>query len=601
MLVGRKEESYLRVKQFARQSGFAPALALLLVCGCSAPLVCVAQVSRVSGGYFPGGSVAGTVTDGEGVPQMGALVQLLLPDTSLAATALTDMHGRYRLSDLKPGNYRVRVSAALFLPVIKQRLQVATGSLAVANMTLSTLLAPTGWLPVTRRASGDADDDWMWTLRSSTMRPVLRLGVEDEQGASTSVSTSANESRTFQTQGRVTVQDSEGGFARGGAHNVLSLERRSGDGAVSFLRADFSGARTPYPVGSSADLSVGWERTLPLGGSSRSVLTYTSHPEVLGFHGTNGMQTAVLRNAERMELGDSVRVDAGSVMRDVNLGGNAIAVEPFFKLAVRASDGAVIAYSFTGSRGTASLEDLDRVQAAVPMATSRDGHLHLERGHYQSLSVSGRSVKGGVVELAVYRDHRVNPALSGSGVLSTLDAEGTASLSDPTTQSFVVTGRDYDSSGVRIVVSQPIITGVAVTGEFADGQVLASDGRAGAGATLVETVNGLKVRNSVTANLALDAHAARSGTHLHAGYRWQPSSDVTAVDGFRDSDESAYLHCKLRQSLRSIPLLPDGLEAVIEVQNLLAEGYRPFVSQDGRVLYLAQAPRALQAGLSFTF
>jgi hypothetical protein len=37
------------------------------------------------------------------------------------------------------------------------------------------------------------------------------------------------------------------------------------------------------------------------------------------------------------------------------------------------------------------------------------------------------------------------------------------------------------------------------------------------------------------------------------------------------------------------------------VRNLLAEGYRPFISSDGSVLYFAQTARAIEGGLSFTF
>jgi hypothetical protein len=39
----------------------------------------------------------------------------------------------------------------------------------------------------------------------------------------------------------------------------------------------------------------------------------------------------------------------------------------------------------------------------------------------------------------------------------------------------------------------------------------------------------------------------------------------------------------------------------VDVTNLLAQGYLPFLSADGRTLYLAQSPRAIQGGLSFTF
>jgi len=55
--------------------------------------------------------------------------------------------------------------------------------------------------------------------------------------------------------------------------------------------------------------------------------------------------------------------------------------------------------------------------------------------------------------------------------------------------------------------------------------------------------------------------------------------------------------------LRSVgsDMLPAGLEATVDVSNLLAEGYRPFLSSDGKTLYLAQTPRTIQAGLAFNF
>ncbi len=528
---------------------------------------------------------------------MGAMVQLLLPDASLVATALTDVRGRYHLSDLHPGNYRVRVSAALFLPTVRQKLLVSNGSRSVVNLTLSTVLSTSQWLPATRRTAADPEDDWMWTLRSSTMRPLLRL-AEDNDSSGLSISTSAVEARELRTQGRLAMHQNNGEFARGGVHQVMSLERRNGDRGTSFLRADFSGSRSPFPVAPSSDLSVGWERHLPIGAESRSTLTYSSHPEVLGFHSA-GLQTAVLRNAERMELGDAVRVDVGSVLRVVNMAGNAMAMEPFLKVAFRPSDGVVIAYTLSNSRGTESLEDLDRVQPAMPVATAQNGHLRLEHGRHEALSLSHRTIKNGSVQIAVYRDAMHNPVIDGTGVLPQLDADTAATLVDPTTAAFVVGARDYDASGMRVLLQQPIADAVSVTAAFANGHALV--GTSGPNRSLADAVSALETQNSMTATLALDARSARTGTHLHTGYRWQPANALTAVDGFHSADESAYLNCKLRQSLRAIRVLPEGLEAIVDVQNLLAEGYRPFVSQDGHTLYLAQAPRVLQAGLSLTF
>jgi hypothetical protein len=93
----------------------------------------------------------------------------------------------------------------------------------------------------------------------------------------------------------------------------------------------------------------------------------------------------------------------------------------------------------------------------------------------------------------------------------------------------------------------------------------------------------------------------RTGTKLCAAYRWQPRHLVTAVGPYDALGDQAYLSFYLRQAVRWGDMLPPGLEATIDVTNLLAEGYQPFLSADGRTLFLAQTPRTIQGGLSFTF
>jgi len=104
-----------------------------------------------------------------------------------------------------------------------------------------------------------------------------------------------------------------------------------------------------------------------------------------------------------------------------------------------------------------------------------------------------------------------------------------------------------------------------------------------------------------TATVALRGRVLRSGTAIRAAYRWQPTRLVTAVDPYAPFSDQAYLSFYMRQSLRLGRLLPPGLEATVDVTNLLAQGYRPFLSADGQTLFLAQSPRMLQAGLAFTF
>lgn len=574
-----------------------PATAVLLAAGAVLSACASAQTSHVSGGYFPGGTVSGVILDGEGIPQMGALVQLLLPDTTAAAVALTDSNGRYRVSDLKPGRYRVRVSAALFLPAVRQTLQVGANTRAVVNLTLSTLLAPTPWLPSTRRTSNAVEDDWMWTLRSATMRPVLRMN--EDGTASIGVSSSSQDRHRTQTEGRIAVYANDGGFAHGGNHQVFTMERSGSDGSGSVLRADFSGPRVPFPVAPSAEVSAGWGKQLPYGATTRTVVSYLAHPELLNSQANNGMQAMVLRNAERVELGDTLRVDAGSTLRAFNLAGNAVALEPFMRIAYRAAPGVVVSYAFTASRGISQIEDLDRVAPAVPLAIRRNGHLRLSGGSAHSLSVAVRTPRDGKLQAEVYHENVVAPLLAGVGTFAAADGSSVSFLSDPTTQTYVIPGRDYSGAGVRFSMDQPLTNHLSLVASVASGAALVNDAPAPALISTAAAEAG--VHQAFGAIVRARSNFARTGTRAEAGYRWQRASTLTSVDSFRANQDPAYLSLLLRQRLERLPLLPNGLEAVVQVQNLLAQGYQPYLSSDGRTLYLAQSPRMLQAGLAFTF
>lgn len=545
------------------------------------------------------GTLSGIIRDADGIPQMGALVQALLPDATPLASAITDSQGRYRFS-LRPGSYRIQATAALFTPAFREHLQIGRGTRAIADFTLGTLLAPTGWLPVTRRAADEPSDDWMWTLRSSASRPILRFqDPQDQTGTNVALSSSRAEARRGTSGGRLVLKASEGGFAGGGAHNILVLTRVGEDGSGTILRVDLSGPRTPYPVAPSADLSIGFERRMLLGGYMRSVLTYSSHPELTDRRGLPGVQAATLRSGERIELGDTFRIDAGSVLRDANFGGNAIQLEPFLKVSAKPTTGVIIAYAITRSRGTTSLDDFDRVQSSLPTGVIQNGHLKLETGSHQELTLISNAGRGATVEATVYRDHMRNPLLTGTGSLAPADMQMDGLIADPTTETFRVASRDFDSSGLQVVLREPVTRSIAVSAKFQTGQALRA--KRIANASMQDFIASVEPSALYAAVLAGDGRIARTGTSFRGSYRWQPARTLTAVDSYQSVDDSAFLSCSLRQTLRLAHLLPQSLQAVVDVQNLLAEGYVPFLSRDGKTPYFAQAPRSLQAGLSFTF
>src|SRR3954463_11775322 len=117
-------------------------------------------------------TISGTVRDASGVPQMGAMVEVL--GAKEVVKSVTDDHGQYRFADLVPGIYRIKVSALSFLPSLREGVTVKNGSNLIINLTLNTIFEAMQLAPVRARVPQD-DDDWKWTLRSVANRPILRV------------------------------------------------------------------------------------------------------------------------------------------------------------------------------------------------------------------------------------------------------------------------------------------------------------------------------------------------------------------------------------------------------------------------------------------
>ncbi|HKR86078.1 MAG TPA: carboxypeptidase-like regulatory domain-containing protein, partial [Terriglobales bacterium] len=112
------------------------------------------------------GSISGTVKSAEGIPQMGALVEIFAAGALQPSIAFTTQAGTYQAANLAPGNYRVKVTAASFLPSLVENVIIHSGGRAVINVTLSTLAQAIRLIPP-RQTSPLDQDDWKWILRSA--------------------------------------------------------------------------------------------------------------------------------------------------------------------------------------------------------------------------------------------------------------------------------------------------------------------------------------------------------------------------------------------------------------------------------------------------
>jgi hypothetical protein len=91
-------------------------------------------------------------------------------------------------------------------------------------------------------------------------------------------------------------------------------------------------------------------------------------------------------------------------------------------------------------------------------------------------------------------------------------------------------------------------------------------------------------------------------THWIASYRYTGGHTLTPVDLFDASagQSDSYLNLFIRQPIPA-SFLAGHMEILMDLRNLLAQGYVPVVGRDGRTLYLVQSARSVRGGVAFSF
>lgn len=541
-----------------------------------------------------GSGISGVVRDAHGTPQMGALVELLTANATSVAAAFTDDHGRYLLPSILPGRYRLRASAAFFMPLTQNELRVRPGVQAVINLTMSTLFEAADWLPTQPRHADEPADDWKWTLRSTASRPLLRL-LDPETGEEVS-SSQPEGPRKPNSQMRVAITNGDGAFGRGGLHQIFAVARSAEDADTAVFRAELGDPQTALPAKPSAEITAGYETRSGLGRSTRMLASFQSHPELTSFAGG---EVVVVRFAstQQIALGDAVQIDAGTLLRAERIVASRFVSEPFARISFHADDHTVMSLRYASGRTLQSSADLDRLKPQLEIMADSAGRPLSDAGHHTELSID-RKLGTRTLSASVYADAMDHVALTGSGRLRSLPQTPLALLADASTGRFRVGVHGLTSQGFSLAIAQPLSRAISARAEYDQGKALASSG----GALALEGLSEhLHARAASSASVSVRGKVLRTGTALDAEYRWQARGTLTQVNAFNARPDHAYLSFFLKQRLFCGRFLPQGLDAVIEATNLLEQGYQPLLASDGTTLFLAQVPRAVQGGLAFNF
>jgi hypothetical protein len=255
-----------------------------------------------------------------------------------------------------------------------------------------------------------------------------------------------------------------------------------------------------------------------------------------------------------------------------------------------------VRYQLATARDLQGFDGLDSIASELLVAAMCGARLCTASGSHQEIALS-RKAGGGLLQAALYHDAIEHSAIAGTGAMSPAELAGGTGpdgvVVDTATGSFRFLGAGTTTNGVSLTLSEPLTPNLWAALEYESGTALGTGSEPGPA--------GLQPTSAEAATVAVKGRVQRTGTKLRAAYRWQPRHLVTAVAPYEAFSDQAYLSFYVRQAVRWGDLLPVGLEATIDVTNLLAEGYQPFLSADGRTLFLAQSPRAFQGGLSFTF
>ncbi len=544
--------------------------------------------------------ISGVVRDRSGRPQVGALVELLNRESVLVARTFTDDRGRYSLPRLSAGWYQVEAGNTLFLPVLRPDLRLLANSRAIVNLTLTTASEALNWLPAQPRDPHSASDDWDWTLRLAANRPLLRFrdadGNPERQGEPVVVEDKGAASTRLEIrQGRLQ-------FGDGGVRQQLAWRTTAEANRALLFHAEMSTAggepgRLSGTVAARQNLSADRFWT--------TVATVSDRPMIHAATG-NGLTMLQVHTGSTMRLGDLATVSAGTEMKAARIGKGpaTLANHPFATIAL-ATGPTTVEYRISTAPATAESGLPDEAQDATAMVEN-NGRLAMEAGLHQQLRLSRKLGSRWTAEAALFDDTLEHPVVQGAvkGSEAAIDSDPVLYdrvLYDPGTGMIAVSGQGYHHGGVMGLLRDQLSPDTWLSLRYAMGDAESLAQPLPGVTSQAEPVFEAHTASSVT--VAGGTRLPITHTAVHAGYSWQPVATVSAIAPFAGDreDEGAYLGLSIRQP---IPLEHTGqgrLQAILDVRNLLAQGYRPFLSKDGTMVYFAQAQRCLAVGFAFSF
>jgi Carboxypeptidase regulatory-like domain len=551
-----------------------------------------------------GGAISGYVKDSSGTPQLGAVVQIFTSAASLGAVVFTDQNGFYAADHLLPGLYQVKVTAPAFMPSMRENLSLREGTRLLVNITLNTLTDAAKVLPA-RRSSSTEPDDWHWTLRSAANRPILRAVGGSNSNNGQDSSSLSNPALTEQAQDRssttrlafIAGSEAEGFGSSGDVTTAFAFEKSMFAGGTLSFNGDIGSSTSGDPAGV---LRASYAHDF--GDLSRPVITLTYRRFATpGAAGENSPYAAMeINTSDHMALSEAIELEYGGALESVEFAKRVNAFRPYGAVLVHLSPDWVVEYRYaTAEPDTRAAKGFDSAPADLsesgPKMAVTNGMPDVERAQHQEISASRRFGKTSV-QVACYTDHVHNLVLTGAGDPSNSDDV----LPDLYSGTFSYAyGSDFNTTGARVVVERKILDQLTATLDYSTGGAITADSAIN-WQNLAQALATVR-QQSVGAKISGYFHS--TGTRWIASYKWTSGNVISPVDAFNASpgQSDPFLSVFIRQRLPGTSFIPAKMDALVDLRNMLAQGYVPIVGPDGRIVYLMQSARSLRAGLAFTF
>ncbi len=564
-------------------------------------LLGLAVTPAMAGNSPAGAGLSGRVVDSLGKPQFGAIIELFSSAATQPVRVYTDAKGFYSVTHLLPGTYFIKATADSFLPSIRENVSLQSGSHLMINITLNTLFEAFQLLPPTKQAGKTEDDEWRWTLRSAANRPILRV-LDDNSPLVVVSKSDSNDDRVLKAKVAFIAGSDGESFSGSDMKTQFKVEQSLfSTGTVSL------GGNLGYNAGqANGVLRAAYKQETSTGSHPEFALTVMrfATPDNVARHAA--LNALALSGSDGFTVADFLEFNYGGELQAIQFRGRVNAFRPFGSVGAHLSDNTVLQYSYATSLPSTRMEKgFDSAPADLsetnPRVSLQNDSPQLESAAHHEVSVSQRVGRNNF-QAAYFFDRMHRAALNGVGALDSefyLNSGGANFLPDLYSGTFTYTGGDFDAQGIRIVAERKIAEALTAAVDYAYGDALSAEGE---GLLLDPLQTSFHTRKEHAISSKFSGTVPRSKTRWIASYKWTSGNAVlTPVDMFNASAgrSDPYLNIFIRQP---IPACFGGrVEALVDVRNLLSQGYVPFIGQDGRTLYLVQSARAIRGGLAFNF